>query len=75
MPQTTGNDANSGNRRDASVPTHRASWIELLHDPPTAAYTNGFAIMEDPPLVDKEGYVHLPRGSGLGVTIKKELIA
>jgi L-alanine-DL-glutamate epimerase-like enolase superfamily enzyme len=52
-----------------------APWIELLHDPPIAAYTNGFAIMEDPPLVEKDGYVHLPQGPGLGVTIKKELMA
>ena len=29
-------------------------WIEILHDPPVAAYTNGFAIMENAPLVDKE---------------------
>ncbi len=48
-----------------------APWIELLHDPPIAAYTNGFAIMEDPPLVDKEGYLNLPQGPGLGVTIKQ----
>jgi D-galactarolactone cycloisomerase len=50
-------------------------WIELLHDPPIAAYTNGFSIMEEPPLVDKEGYLNLPQGPGLGVTIKKDLIA
>jgi len=50
-------------------------WIELLHDPPVAAYTNGFGIMEDPPLVDKEGYLNLPQGPGLGIAIKKELIA
>ncbi|MGO9255714.1 MAG: mandelate racemase/muconate lactonizing enzyme family protein [Bryobacteraceae bacterium] len=50
-------------------------WVELLHDPPIAAYTNGFAIMEDPPLVDQEGYLNLPQGPGLGITIKKELIA
>jgi D-galactarolactone cycloisomerase len=50
-------------------------WIELLHDPPIAAYTNGFAIMEDPPVVDKEGYLNLPQGPGLGITITKELIA
>jgi hypothetical protein len=30
-------------------------WIEILHDPPVAAYTNGFSVMENPPLVDKEG--------------------
>jgi len=37
-------------------------------------YTNGLAIMEDPPLVDKEGYLNLPQGPGLDVTIKKDLI-
>jgi L-alanine-DL-glutamate epimerase-like enolase superfamily enzyme len=51
-----------------------APWIELLHDPPIAAYTNGFAIFEDPPVV-REGYLPLPQGPGLGVTIKKDLIA
>jgi L-alanine-DL-glutamate epimerase-like enolase superfamily enzyme len=52
-----------------------APWIEILHDPPVAAYTNGFAIMENPPLVDKEGLLNLPQGPGLGVTINKDLIA
>jgi len=49
-------------------------WIEILHDPPVAAYTNGFAIMENPPQVDKEGYLNLPQGPGLGVEINKGLI-
>ncbi len=49
-------------------------WIEILHDPPIAAYTNGFAIMENPPLVDKEGYLNLPQAPGLGVEINKDLI-
>ena len=52
-----------------------APWIELLHDPPVAAYTHGFAIMENPPMVDTEGYLNLPQGPGLGVEINKELIA
>ena len=51
-----------------------APWIEILHDPPVAAYTNGFAIMENPLLVDKEGYLNLPQGPGLGVEINKDLI-
>jgi D-galactarolactone cycloisomerase len=51
-----------------------APWIEILHDPPVAAYTHGFAMMENPPLVDKEGYLNLPQGSGLGVEINKDLI-
>jgi L-alanine-DL-glutamate epimerase-like enolase superfamily enzyme len=40
-----------------------------------AAYTNGFAMMENPPLVDKEGYMSLPQAAGLGVALNKELIA
>ena len=52
-----------------------APWIEILHDPPIAAYTNGFAMMENAPLVDKEGYLNLPQGPGLGVSINKDLIA
>jgi D-galactarolactone cycloisomerase len=51
-----------------------APWIEILHDPPVAAYTNGFAIMENPPLVDKDGYLNLPEGPGLGVEINKDLM-
>jgi len=51
-----------------------APWIEILHDPPVAAYTNGFAIMQNPPLVDKEGYLNLPEGPGLGVEINKDFI-
>ena len=52
-----------------------APWIEILHDPPVAAYTNGFAMMENPPLVDKEGYMDLPQAAGLGVALNKDLIA
>ncbi len=52
-----------------------APWIEILHDPPIAAYTHGFAMMENPPLVDREGYLNLPQGPGLGVEINKDLIA
>jgi L-alanine-DL-glutamate epimerase-like enolase superfamily enzyme len=52
-----------------------APWIEILHDPPVAAYTHGFAILANPPLVDREGYLNLPQGAGLGVEINKDLIA
>jgi D-galactarolactone cycloisomerase len=52
-----------------------ASWIEILHDSPIAAYANGFAIFENPPLVNEQGYLNLPQGPGLGVTINKDLIA
>ena len=52
----------------------QSPWIEILHDPPVAAYTNGFAIMANAPLVDKEGYLNLPQAPGLGVEINKDLI-
>jgi L-alanine-DL-glutamate epimerase-like enolase superfamily enzyme len=51
-----------------------APWIEILHDPPIAAYTNGFAMMGNAPLVDKDGYLNLPQSPGLGVDINKDLI-
>ena len=51
-----------------------APWIELLHDPPVASYTVGFSLMANPPLVDKEGYLNLPQGPGLGVEINKDLV-
>jgi L-alanine-DL-glutamate epimerase-like enolase superfamily enzyme len=31
--------------------------------------------MENPPLVDQEGYLNLPQGPGLGVAINRDLIA
>jgi L-alanine-DL-glutamate epimerase-like enolase superfamily enzyme len=49
-------------------------WIEILHDPPIAAYTHGFAVMENAPLVDKEGYLNLPQAPGLGVAINKAML-
>ena len=36
-----------------------------------AAYTHGFAMMENPPMVDTEGYLNLPQGPGLGVESTK----
>jgi L-alanine-DL-glutamate epimerase-like enolase superfamily enzyme len=50
------------------------SWIEILHDPPIAAYTHGFTMMENAPLVDKEGYLNLPQAPGWGVAINKAML-
>jgi L-alanine-DL-glutamate epimerase-like enolase superfamily enzyme len=49
-------------------------WLELLHDPPVSPYTNGFAIMENPPLVDSEGFVNMPQEPGLGVRLDPDMI-
>jgi len=51
-----------------------APWIEILHDPPIASYLHGFAIMENPPQVDRDGYMSLPQGPGLGVAINKAML-
>jgi L-alanine-DL-glutamate epimerase-like enolase superfamily enzyme len=48
--------------------------IEIMNDPPISPYTNGFAIMENPPTVDSEGYMAMPQGPGLGVEIRRDLI-
>jgi L-alanine-DL-glutamate epimerase-like enolase superfamily enzyme len=52
-----------------------APYIELLHDPPIGSYRHGFSILENPPLVDQEGYLHAPQEPGLGVRINRELLA
>jgi L-alanine-DL-glutamate epimerase-like enolase superfamily enzyme len=56
-----------------------ASWpnsdyLEIYHDLPFYDYRNNFAIFEEPPVLDKEGYFNLPQKPGLGVSINKDLI-
>ncbi|MDX1980902.1 MAG: mandelate racemase/muconate lactonizing enzyme family protein [Bryobacteraceae bacterium] len=50
-----------------------APYYELLHDPPIADYRHRFSIMQNPPQVDKDGYVALPQGPGLGVEVDPSL--
>ena len=51
-----------------------APYIEIFHDLPMDLYSNGFAIFEEPPVLDKNGYFPLPEKPGLGVSINKDLI-
>ncbi len=56
-----------------------ASWsngpyIEILHDPPIGSYLHNFNIFKNPPLLDKDGYLPVPQGPGLGVEIDPDLI-
>ena len=51
-----------------------APYVELLHDPPIGEYTHGFSILRDPPVVDRDGYLHVPQKPGLGVEINLDLI-
>jgi len=51
-----------------------APYFEIFNDPPSSEmqYTNG--IYENPPIF-KDGYLTMPDGPGLGVTIRKDFIA
>jgi L-alanine-DL-glutamate epimerase-like enolase superfamily enzyme len=51
-----------------------STYLEIFHDLPMREYSNGFAIFEDPPVLDKSGYFNVPQKPGLGVSINKELI-
>ena len=51
-----------------------APYLELLHDPPIGDYRHGFSIFEDPPRVDRDGYIALPQKPGLGVEIVRDLV-
>ena len=50
-------------------------WLEVLHDPPIGPYTAGFAIFDNPPLLDKDGCFAAPQGPGFGVNINRAMLA
>jgi L-alanine-DL-glutamate epimerase-like enolase superfamily enzyme len=49
----------------------RSPYVECPHHPPyiTDEITN--ALLEEPIKIDKEGYIHVPEGPGLGVALKE----
>ncbi|MCC6456417.1 MAG: mandelate racemase/muconate lactonizing enzyme family protein [Caldilineaceae bacterium] len=51
-----------------------APYIELLHEPPIGDYRHGFAILQEPPVVDAQGYIAMPQGPGLGVELNYDLV-
>ena len=53
---------------------HHAPFLEVLHDPPAGDYMHGFSVMENPPVVESEGFINVPKGPGLGVEIDRSLI-
>jgi L-alanine-DL-glutamate epimerase-like enolase superfamily enzyme len=56
----------------ASVPN--APIVEFIHEPPTADILAGWSVFEGAPVLEKDGYMKLSQGPGLGVTIRKDLI-
>jgi D-galactarolactone cycloisomerase len=55
----------------ASMPN--APLMELIHEPPHGPYSAFMEIFTDPPLM-KDGYITVPDGPGLGITIRPDLI-
>jgi L-alanine-DL-glutamate epimerase-like enolase superfamily enzyme len=51
-----------------------APFLEMLHDPPIGDYRHRFAMMANAPQVDRDGYIKVPTGPGLGVEINRDLI-
>ncbi len=49
-------------------------YVEVLHDPPIGSYLHHFAIFSNPPMIDKDGYIPMPQGPGLGVEMNRDLI-
>ena len=55
----------------ASVPN--SGYVELLQDPPGLPVERFQGLLTEPLVPDAEGYVHLPSGPGLGVTLASGL--
>jgi D-galactarolactone cycloisomerase len=49
-----------------------APYLEIFNDAPIGNYEHPFAMFENPPVLDREGFFKVPDGPGLGITIKKE---
>jgi L-alanine-DL-glutamate epimerase-like enolase superfamily enzyme len=56
----------------ASIPN--APIVELIHEPPIGDIFNGWSIFENAPSLGKDGYITMPQGPGLGVTLRRDLI-
>ena len=51
-----------------------APYVEIYHDLPMNDYRNTFAMFEEPPVVDKNGYFNMSQKPGLGLSINKDFI-
>jgi L-alanine-DL-glutamate epimerase-like enolase superfamily enzyme len=52
-----------------------APYLELLHDPPIGDYRHRFAMMSNAPQVDKDGFIAVPQGPGLGIEVDRSMVA
>lgn len=48
--------------------------LEFIHEPPIGDLFEGWQVFENAPALDKDGYLPVPQGPGLGVSFKRDLI-
>jgi L-alanine-DL-glutamate epimerase-like enolase superfamily enzyme len=56
----------------ASIPN--APIVEFIHEPPIGDIFAGWSVFESAPVLEKDGYMKVPQGPGLGVKIRPDLI-
>ena len=48
--------------------------LEFIHEPPIGDLFEGWQVFQNAPALDKDGYLPVPQGPGLGVSFKPDLI-
>ena len=54
--------------------TPNAPIVEFIHEPPIGDIFEGWSVFENAPTLDADGYMQVPQGPGLGVTLRPDLI-
>jgi L-alanine-DL-glutamate epimerase-like enolase superfamily enzyme len=54
--------------------TPNAPILEFIHEPPIGDLFEGWSVFEQAPVLDKDGWMQVPEGPGLGVTFRPDLI-
>jgi D-galactarolactone cycloisomerase len=54
--------------------TPNAPIVEFIHEPPVGDIFAGWSVFENAPVLEKDGYMKVPQGPGLGVTLRPDLI-
>ena len=55
--------------------TPNCPYVEFGYEPPIVSIEQRDSILTEPIPIDKDGYVHIPQGPGLGVELNEEFIA
>lgn len=70
-PHHGGNGFGVATHLHLSASLANSPWIELLQDPPAMEAAEFQGLISTPLVPDADGYVHVPQGPGLGVTLNE----